>query len=267
MTKPIALALSGSGYLATVHVGALTAVLEFGFTPTDIDCTSGGSVVASIYAAGMSIEAMKDLALNADFSTFFRFTLMSAIRHAAYCDGDNLLSWLEQNTNNKSFSDVGVNIKMIATDLVSGSKVALSKQFCPNMSLALAARSSAAIPYLYSGVQYGGMYLTDGGTTANLDMSDLPVSGIPKLGVELIRTVNKMPIMDFSAIAIAKRLIEIMMGASEASQVRIGQLENAQIATVDVTGFDMMNTSMTYSDRLTLFQRGYDAAAEALKKL
>ena len=110
------------------------------------------------------------------------------------------------------------------------------------------------------------MYLVDGGTTNNIDLADLP-SSLPRLGVELTRKIVPMSSGNYSAVSLAERLLEVVLSAGEDSQVQIGELENAIVATVDVTGYGMLNTNMNYNDRITLFNRGYDAVTTALGKL
>ncbi len=263
----IAVALSGSGFLAPVHVGALSAIVEAGHEVGPIDSTSGGSVVAAIYAAGMHIDDMKQMALTADFSSFLGLSWLSPWTQAAYCHGNNLLAWLTKETGGKTFAQVDVDMNMVATDSISGGKILLNRKNTPDMPLALAARASAAIPFIYSAVQYGGMYLTDGGTSNNIDLDDLPAGCEMKLGVELTRKIVPMKPGTKTAITLASRIIEITLAASEAAQERIGDLEKAKIARVDVTGFDMLNTRMNYTDRLELFNRGRAAVQLALYRV
>lgn len=263
----IAVAASGSGFLAPVHVGGLAAILDAGHTIGAIDSTSGGSVVSAIYAAGMHIDDMKQMALTADFSSFLGLSMMSPWTQAAYCNGNNLLAWLMKETGGLTFSDVQTDINMVATDSISGGKVLLNRKNTPDMPLALAARASAAIPFIYSAVQYQGMYLSDGGTSNNIDMDDLPDGCDMKLGIELTRTIQPMAPGVKSALTLASRIVEITLAAGEGAQERIGLLEHARVAHVDVTGFDMLNTKMDSTDRMTLFNRGYAAVKAVLDSL
>ena len=260
----IAVAMSGSGYLAAVHVGGLSALLDAGHTVGPIDSTSGGSVVAAIYAAGMHIDDMKQMALNDDFSSFLNFSWLSPFTQASYCNGNNLLAWLTKMTGGKTFADVEQDVSMIVTDSVSGGKKLLNRLTTPDMPLALGARASAAIPFIYAPVQYDGIFASDGGTANNIDMDDLPGDCDLKLGIELTRLVESWPIKTRSALAIASRIIEVTLNASEAAQERIGLLEHAKIAKVNVTGFGMLNTRMHFTDRLELFNRGYAAVKAVL---
>ena len=263
----IAVAASGSGFLAPVHVGGFAAILAAGHEIGPIDSTSGGSVVSAIYAAGMSIDDMKQMALDADFSSFLGWSPFSLFTDAAYCNGNNLLAWLTKETGGKTFAQVETDVNMVATDSISGGKVLLNRKTVPDMPLALAARASAAIPFIYAPVDYSGMMLSDGGTSNNIDMDDLPDGCDLKLGIELTRKVEPMKPGMKTAITLASRIIEVTLAANEAAQERIGLLESARIARVDVTGFDMLNTRMHFSDRNELFNRGFAAVKAVMDSL
>ncbi len=54
------IALSGGGTRGAAHVGVLCALEEEGLRPTSVAGTSAGSIVAGLYALGMSGQEMKD---------------------------------------------------------------------------------------------------------------------------------------------------------------------------------------------------------------
>ena len=50
--------LSGSSIKFPAHIGWLEAVLELGFEPQKVAATSGGALVAGLWASGMPIDEM-----------------------------------------------------------------------------------------------------------------------------------------------------------------------------------------------------------------
>ena len=57
MMKPIRVALSGSGFRLGAQLGALQAISDAGFEIVQIAGASGGSIVAALFASGMSLAA------------------------------------------------------------------------------------------------------------------------------------------------------------------------------------------------------------------
>ena len=56
----LGLALSGGGIRGASHIGALRALEEAGLKPKMIAGSSAGSIVASMYATGMTADEMED---------------------------------------------------------------------------------------------------------------------------------------------------------------------------------------------------------------
>jgi NTE family protein len=109
MPIPIRIALSGSGFRLPAHVGALKAVLDADYKPVEISATSGGAIVASFYAAGISLTDMQELALTMDWSPMMRFSPWTLLTKQALCDGDALLDLLTKHTEGKTFAALGAD--------------------------------------------------------------------------------------------------------------------------------------------------------------
>ncbi|MBA4267790.1 MAG: patatin, partial [Comamonadaceae bacterium] len=86
----IALALGGGGLRGFAHVGALQALEEAGMRPHIVVGTSAGSVVGAAYASGLSVEQIRQAALDVKVSSLLDFTWQSG----GFIRGDNLASWV-----------------------------------------------------------------------------------------------------------------------------------------------------------------------------
>ena len=60
----LGLALSGGGIRGASHIGALRALEEAGLKPNMIAGSSAGSIVASLYATGMTLDDMEEAFLK-----------------------------------------------------------------------------------------------------------------------------------------------------------------------------------------------------------
>ena len=58
LTGTFGIALSGGGARGFAHVGALKALDECGIKPSVVAGVSAGSVIACMYAAGLSVDDM-----------------------------------------------------------------------------------------------------------------------------------------------------------------------------------------------------------------
>ena len=73
ISRPIQVALSGSGFLLPVHVGALQAIEDAGYAISALSGTSGGAIVAAIYAVQQDAQKLADLVLATDWRPFMDF--------------------------------------------------------------------------------------------------------------------------------------------------------------------------------------------------
>ena len=64
---------SGGGTRLSAHIGIIKALNDMHIGFDTLVGVSGGSIVASLYAKGYSVEQMRELALVTDFKQFTEF--------------------------------------------------------------------------------------------------------------------------------------------------------------------------------------------------
>ena len=250
--KTISVAFSGSGFLAPIHAGAACAFLDSGYTFKSVSGTSGGSIVAGAIATGMTQKELRELAIKADFSKVLRISPWSILTGKAYCNGDALLNFLASTMRFKSFSDLNLPCKIIATDLEYGVPYVFSKETTPSTQVGLACRASSAVPYIYESVQYGGKVLVDGGVVNNIPIAFLDKG--PRVGIA-VNTSGKNSLG--GPIQTASALISILLSANEGTQELLAQHEGAGLVTVDPGNAWFLDTNMSSMERFALFTKGY----------
>src|SRR5471030_1502009 len=107
-------AFSGSGFKFPAHVGALSALLKAGLIPEEVAGTSGGSIVAALYACGHDIDSLVELTMNNDWSSMLTPT-PSSWPGISWCNGNNLHEWLLQMTEEKTFIELDHDLTVIAS--------------------------------------------------------------------------------------------------------------------------------------------------------
>jgi len=75
MTKAIVPIFAGGGTRLPAHIGILKALTELDVSFEHLVGVSGGSIVASLYASGLSLTEIKDIALNTNYKQFREFSL------------------------------------------------------------------------------------------------------------------------------------------------------------------------------------------------
>ena len=263
--KPIRVALSGSGFKFPAHVGALKAIRDEGFAPVEYAGTSGGSIISALAASGMSVDAMEALTLSRDWSDMLTFSPWSLLTKIGYCTGDTLLGFLNDMTKGVAFKDLSVDLSIVASDIGGAKPYLFSKITTPYASVALAARASASIPFVYAPIQYGKAYLMDGGLVNNIPVDLLAAGYAPRIGIQLISKTSQLRTGVHGVLDIAPRVIGLMLSSNDETHVDLGCSQGARVAWVETVYVDGLDRNMSKSDRQRLMADGYAAAKKLLE--
>ena len=205
----IGLVLSGGGARGAAHIGVLK-VLEELQVPIDLIVgTSMGSIVGAAYATGLSTEEMekviktittdrlftdnpprqdqtmrrKDDDLRPYFVPELAVTPDGVLLPKGLVTGVALegeLRRLVQVTSARSFDELPIPFRAIATDIGTGEMVVLKEG-----SVVQAIRASMSVPGAVAPVEMGRRQLVDGGLVRNL-----PIDIARSMGAEVIIAVN-----------------------------------------------------------------------------
>ena len=204
----IGLALGGGGALGFAHIGVLK-VLEEHRIPVDyIAGTSMGSIVAGLYACGMSPDEMQVFLEGLDWNEvmsdatprrelYFRrkqddqrylFEIglnfdgpVVGTGMAAGQKFSNLMQFITLRTASvTNFDLLPIPYRAVATDLETGGAYVID-----HGNLATAMRASMAVPGAFTPVELDGHLLVDGGVVNNL-----PVDVVRAMGADIIIAVD-----------------------------------------------------------------------------
>ncbi|WGS53603.1 patatin-like phospholipase family protein [Paraburkholderia sp. D15] len=266
--KPIRVAFSGSGFKVPAHAGALQAIVDAGYQPIELAGTSGGSICAALYAAGMSLSDMKTLALTHDWSDMMSFSPLAAFRMRGFCDGQTLLAWMKEHTGGKTFAELAIDLTAIASNVANEGPFEFSRAATPDSEVALAVRSSTSIPFVYAPVAVGDALLTDGGMVNNIPVDRLKVDAVPRLGVQLVSMdLPLRPKRKLWPHQLVMRLIDLMLSACESTHVSAAQAAGAHMAFVETGYASTLDRNMPLEIRQRLFNDGYAATKAALQAM
>jgi NTE family protein len=265
MSNRIRVALSGSGFRLGAHLGALQAIVDAGYEVIELAGTSGGSIVAAMFAGGMKLADMHELCMHLDWSPMMRFSPWAIVRHQALCTGSALQAFLEQGTGGKTFAESAIDLKIIAADLLTEKEFLFSRETTPTVPIAMAARASASIPIVFPPVACAGALLVDGGTCDNVPASDLTVDEVPRVGIYLLSDDTALPAGNYSLRTLAPRIIDLMLAANETAHVELDTKNGATIVRVPTGYASSLDRNMPSATRQRLYEDGYSATKAALR--
>jgi NTE family protein len=181
--KKLGYALGGGAARGLFQIGVLTVFEEYGVTPDIIAGTSMGSIIGALYASGLKVKDLKQIAYDIDWKQVMRLTDIVALPRSGIIQGKRIMALLKSVLGDISSSQLKCKYAAVAADLYTGEQVVFTEG-----SLLEAIRASISIPGLFKPVYYKGRYLVDGGL-----VNVVPVSVCRDLGADFVIGVNVIP--------------------------------------------------------------------------
>ncbi len=154
---PVGLVLSGGAARAFAHIGVLRKLEAEGIKPDFIVTNSMGSLIALLYAAGLSPDSIEKIVTDYPMDKLFTARLPL---DGGVIDDYNMISTVYALLGEKDIKDLEIPIVVLAEDLLSRRTVAFMEgDFYSILS------STIAMPISFPPVRYNDMVLIDGGTT------------------------------------------------------------------------------------------------------
>lgn len=236
----IGLALSGGGARGFAHAGAIRAMLEVGIRPDIVAGVSAGSVVAAMYAAGLTPEQMIEAFKSAKFTDFAELSMP----RDGFFALDRFRGFLkEQLEPYRNIEELPVKTVIGVTDLDRGVKVALE-----NGPLAETVTASCSIPIVFKPAHIGGVRYVDGGVTANLPAWTIRDRCKYLIGVNVSPLIQRKP--KNNIVDIALRSYELMAKTNSFADMERCDLV---VRTDEVAGYQVFNLK----DIDNIYEGGY----------
>ena len=181
-TQPvrIGLALGGGAARGFAHIGVIKMLEAQGIQIDFITGTSAGSVVAAIYASGMSGLEMNRMALKMDEAMIADWALPFGTRFGGWLKGEALEKYINHLVKQKTIEQMHIPLGIVATDLASGKPILFRRG-----NTGQAVRASCSIPGVFQPVTISGRQYVDGGLVA-----PVPVTYVKQMGATFVIAVN-----------------------------------------------------------------------------
>ena len=210
-----AFVLSGGGSLGAVQVGMLAALAERNVTPDLLVGASAGALNAAFVAdRGFSTDALDELAgiwrrlRRNDVFPFAPHRQLLALAGArpSLCASDGLRRLIDVHLRVQHLEDTTIPVHVVATDVLSGTEVLLSRGDARDAVLA-----SASIPAVLPPVTIGDRALFDGGIANNTPISHAAALGADRIVVLPAGVACALPSPPRSAVATAIHALTLLI--------------------------------------------------------
>jgi NTE family protein len=159
-------------------VGVIAALEQSNMHPDLVVGTSAGSVVAALYACGMSATELEAAALSMEEATLTDWTLPFTNR--GMLKGNALARYVNNQVHHRLIEQMRMPLGIVATDLANGKGVLFQRG-----DTGVAVRASSAVPGVFEPVEISGREYVDGGLVA-----PVPVAYALQMGAELVIAVD-----------------------------------------------------------------------------
>ncbi len=214
--KKFGLALGGGFLRGAAHIGVLKVLEREGCKPDIIAGTSAGSIVASFYAAGYSLEEIEQIFTSLKprdvYDTWSTLTNLLLIMGSTVCSffklrwpfktplglmsGNKLEKFLRNYLNEYRFARLKMLLAITSVDINCGAKVIFVNQplrkivmpdevYLHNFKIADAVRASVAVPGLFEPKKIADYQLTDGGLR-----EQVPAEVLHDIGADVVLAVD-----------------------------------------------------------------------------
>jgi NTE family protein len=279
----IGLALEGGGALGLAHIGVLQWLEEHHIPVDYVAGTSMGGLVGGFFATGMSPADMKKLIQHVDWDEILRDrtpyedlsfrrkedqraypnALVLGLRKGLYLPaglnaGHQIGLLIDRESapyfGLRSFDDLPVPFRSVATDLVSGKEFVFK-----DGSLAQALRATMSIPGAFTPVHEGERVYVDGGLVNNL-----PTDVVRQMGADIVIAVHleTQPLAAKNIQSLLSVLEQSVRAVISENEVR-GLAHADAVVTVGLGNFLMRD----FTKHDPIMEKGYEAAKSKTKLL
>ena len=172
----IALVLGSGGARGYAHIGVIQVLEAHGIKPDFIVGTSAGSIVGTLYAAGMNAEQLRDVALSMKPNDVREIRLDKK----GVLDGKKVEDYVNKQVNNTPLELLKTPMYVVATELQQGKKMVFNAG-----NTGQAVRASVSIPSMFIPAVINHQEYVDGGL-----VSPVPVDVARDLGADIIIAVD-----------------------------------------------------------------------------
>lgn len=176
------LALGSGAARGMAHIGVLKVLEKTGVRIDAIAGTSIGAFIGALYASGVSVAQMEEVACNVDWRQLARL-LDPTLPTSGLIDGRKVAQFMAELLPVQTFEELKIPLAVVATDVETGEMLIIKKG-----NLLQALQAAIAFPGIFTPVRFGDRFLVDGGLC-----NPVPVDVVRELGADFVIGVCAIP--------------------------------------------------------------------------
>lgn len=180
--RKIGLALGSGAARGMAHIGVLKVIEKTGIRIDAVAGTSIGACIGALYAAGVTVGQMEEVASNVDWRQLARL-LDPTLPTSGLIDGGKVARFMAELLPVRTFEELKIPLAVVATDVETGEMLIIKKG-----DLLQALQATIAFPGIFTPVRFGNRFLVDGGLC-----NPVPVDVVRELGAEFVIGVCAIP--------------------------------------------------------------------------
>jgi NTE family protein len=272
----VALVLGGGGARGAAHIGVLRVLEENNLKPDLIVANSMGSVIGSLYCAGVPLDKIEQLCVDGKVKKAFapfplalqvmkkaarpKIPFMRIKRYPGLYNGDSLEAFINKTVGEEHTKIESLEIPLVITvvNLLDGKAYRMTKG-----DLGKIVRASCSLPPIVKPVEYEGMLLADGGIRTNLPtMTARDIGADIVIAVNVDETLSNVTAKEMQKLTLlGNRVTSIMLAVRDEQFAKVADL----VIHPDVSGVSII--SVNDEDYPLAIEAGRVAATAALPKL
>lgn len=180
--RKIGIALGSGAARGMAHIGVLKVLEKTGTRIDAIAGTSIGAFIGALYAAGVPVAQMEEVARNVDWRQLAGL-LDPTLPTSGLIDGRKVARFMAELLPVRTFEELGIPLAVVTTDVETGEMLIIKKG-----NLLQALQAAVAFPGIFTPVRFGDRFLVDGGLC-----NPVPVDVVRDLGADTVIAVCAIP--------------------------------------------------------------------------
>jgi NTE family protein len=164
------------------HIGVLKVLEKTGTRIGAIAGTSIGAFIGALYAAGVPVGQMEEVARNVDWRQLARL-LDPTLLTSGLIDGRKVTRFMAELLPVHTFEELKIPLAVVATDVETGEMLIIKKG-----NLLQALQAAIAFPGIFTPVRFGDRFLVDGGLC-----NPVPADVVREMGADTVIGVCAIP--------------------------------------------------------------------------
>lgn len=250
--EKLGLVLSGGGTKGLAHAGVLKFLEEKNIQPEILACCSAGAIVGSLYATGKSADEILDFFKSVYFFNWRHF----AINKPGLVSSAIFRQYLEPIFENKILGELEKDLRIVATELISGDQKIFGKDF----KIVDAIIASCSIPGITTPYIVGDEMFSDGGVLNNFP-ADIIRNDCSKMIGVYVSMPEEVTMVNLSTIkSVTTRAYELL---SHRTEIYKFAYCDWFITSKKLAGYSAFERKTNRLEEI--FNIGYQAAKESYK--